>query len=552
MAKNNKKFFSEQKDRLSQVRRLLISKKSEEARHNLEKKILGKGSLIKDPKGVDALRFTQLTPDAFHNKINKLIFNFEKKSFNEGQVVSFETMKNVFSSNENTQEIFHNAGENKYLYELIRCSNGSRKDLVETINQLEMINNKNNIIEKSLNMINDITSNLNDASEDQIGSIKAQVAELNKEVAQLQDEEGLNKTHNLSELFEEFSQNLYEARRDGRGKIGKHTGFDKLDEAINGFRDGQMVVIGARPGVGKTAFSLNLVERFLHNDTIRQTDSLSAEVKEEVPQKMTGIFFSLEMGSSELLERLIAERTAIEVPMIRDAQINDSDWVDILATIATDDTKGRFFINDNPSLTIDDIEQEIEKTSRNVDHLDFVFVDYLQLVNSTNQNRQQAIAETSRRLKVIAKQYHTTVFAIAQLNREVEHRDNNRPGLADLRESGQIEQDADIVIMLSEDPMLAKENSKSDSNEDNGEQEFEDDPDIKVNLEIVKNRSGQRRLIPFVFRRPINTFSELTEEEDEEYFNYNKKQNTKAGEVVTISEDDELIKFEENIGSDKI
>lgn len=518
LKKKNRKYLVEQQEKLDKVKRILISKRSKEVKYQLEKRVLGKAAIIKDTSSPEAFEFCKLEEDDFDTPINKLIFNYEKNQLLNSRVISFNDLTLHLSSDDETREVFENSGKDKYLYELISSSNGTYKQLTDVVKQLKVTNNQTNIINKSIKMINDISADIgNSDAEKNIEDIKRGVSELSRDIAVIQDSEDSLGTSNLGELLEAWSQSLYEMRRDGGANIGKYTGFEKLDDAINGFREGQMVVIGARPAVGKSAFSLNLVDRFLNNDAVRMGDTMDVQVKENKPEKMNGIFFSLEMTSTELIERIIAQRTLIDVPSIRSASITDADWVDVLYSISTDDTKNRFFLNENPSLTIQDIKNEIEKVSREVDHLDFIFVDYLQLVNSSNNNRQQAIAEISRQLKIIAKQYHTTVFALSQLNREVEHTDTGRPTLADLRESGQIEQDADIVIMLSRDKMLDKEKQKQ--NEDTGKEiGGNDDPDVKINVEIVKNRSGKCMLIPFVFRQPIQSFSELTEEEDQEYF----------------------------------
>lgn len=223
-------------------------------------------------------------------------------------------------------------------------------------------------------------------------------------------------------------------RREGRPTPGIRLGFDDFDRMASGLKPGQLVVVAARPSVGKSAFMGNVVEHI---------------ARTQAPT----LVFSLEMTAAEIFERMFAAG-GISADHMRAGALNAADWQKVVRVAGELTRNGRVYVDDSGSLAIGEIRSRARRWRAHEGKGDeaAVFVDYLQLVNGSratrNAPREQIVAEVSRGLKNLAKELRCPVVALAQLNRAVENRADRRPTLADLRESGQIEQDADIVAFL--------------------------------------------------------------------------------------------------------
>ena len=221
----------------------------------------------------------------------------------------------------------------------------------------------------------------------------------------------------------------------GRGELtGLPSGFYELDDMLSGFNPGELTVIAARPAMGKTAFALNLMEHAARSRPARL---------EHVP---TVLFFSLEMGRLSICQRMLCSRARVDAHRLRTGRIDKSQYAD-LSTAAGELKDLRLFIDDTPGLSVMSIRSRARRVMHN-HGLDMIVVDYLQLITARAENRQQEISVISRSLKELARELEVPVLAISQLSRAVENREDKRPQLSDLRESGSIEQDADVVLML--------------------------------------------------------------------------------------------------------
>lgn len=211
---------------------------------------------------------------------------------------------------------------------------------------------------------------------------------------------------------------------------GVSTGFHRLDELTNGLHSGQMVIVAARPGVGKSTIALD----FMRSASIRE--------------RKTSAIFSLEMSKSEIMMRILSAETGIRLSDMRSGNLNANDW-SILAERSEELRTAPLFIDDSPNLTMMQIRGKARQLKQK-HGLDLVVVDYLQLMSSGKrvESRQQEVSEFSRQLKLLAKELEVPVVAISQLNRGPEARTDKRPQVADLRESGSLEQDADMVMLL--------------------------------------------------------------------------------------------------------
>ena len=220
--------------------------------------------------------------------------------------------------------------------------------------------------------------------------------------------------------------------RDGE-MIGVPTGFSELDELTNGLHGGQLIIVAARPGLGKSTLALDFAR--------------SATIKHHLPT----IFFSLEMGRSEIAMRLLAAESTIGMSTLRKGNMEQRDW-DKLANIRGQIADAPLYIDDSPNMTLVEIRAKCRRLSQKVG-LKMVVIDYLQLMTSGKkvESRQQEVSEFSRALKLLAKELNVPVIALSQLNRSLEQRPNKRPVMSDLRESGALEQDADMILFIYRD-----------------------------------------------------------------------------------------------------
>ncbi|WP_257162621.1 replicative DNA helicase [Corynebacterium cystitidis] len=234
----------------------------------------------------------------------------------------------------------------------------------------------------------------------------------------------------LSELLKPTVDELAKIERGGGLEQGVPTGFVDLDRLTNGLHAGQMVIIAARPGVGKSTLAL---------DFMRSCSIHSGK---------TSAIFSLEMSATEIVMRLLSAETEIKLSSMRAGTMEESDWVKLTNRLE-EIQEAPIFIDDSPNLTMMEIRSKARRLKQQ-HGLDLVVLDYLQLMSSGRkvESRQQEVSEFSRQMKLLAKELEVPVIAISQLNRGPEARTDKKPQLADLRESGSLEQDADMVFLL--------------------------------------------------------------------------------------------------------
>ena len=225
------------------------------------------------------------------------------------------------------------------------------------------------------------------------------------------------------------------ARNDGKA-AGVPTGFFHLDELTNGLHAGQMIIIAARPGVGKSTLALDI----MRNCSLKHDK--------------TSVMFSLEMGRIELTMRLLSAEAQVRLADMRGGRLDDADWGKLVKRMSEIADKP-LYIDDSPNITMMEIRAKTRRLKQQ-HGLDLVVVDYLQLMSSGKkvESRQQEVAEFSRQLKLLAKELEVPVIAVSQLNRGPEQRNDKRPQVSDLRESGSLEQDADMVLLLHRPEMF--------------------------------------------------------------------------------------------------
>ena len=270
-----------------------------------------------------------------------------------------------------------------------------------------------------------------------------------------------------------------------KGEItGLATGWYDFDKLTTGLHENEFIIIAARPAMGKTAFALNMATHIA------------------TTQKKSVALFNLEMGAEQLALRILSSVGQIEGFKMRTGNLMNTDWKRLNeATAQLADTN--LFIDDTPGITIGEIRAKCRRLASSDKGLDIVIIDYLQLISggkNYGSNRQQEVSDISRSLKTLAMELHIPVIALAQLSRGVEAREDKRPIMSDLRESGSIEQDADIVSFLYRDDYYNKEARR------------EDDSSISE-LIIAKHRNGPTATIELLFKKNTSTFLSLKKEE---------------------------------------
>lgn len=254
---------------------------------------------------------------------------------------------------------------------------------------------------------------------------------------------------------------------------GIASGFIDLDYKTAGFQPSDLILIAARPSMGKTAFVLNIAEYIA------------------VRNKTTTAIFSLEMSSAQLGKRLISMRSHVDSQRIRTGNLADDDWVSVINS-CNEIGKSQLIIDDTPAISISELASKCRKYKQN-NNLGIIIIDYIQLMTAGRriESRQQEVSEISKSLKALARELKVPVIALSQLSREVEKRNDKRPMLSDLRESGAIEQDADVVMFLYRDDYYNKEDSKT--------------PGI-AEVIIAKQRNGPTGIIKLGWQAELTRF----------------------------------------------
>jgi replicative DNA helicase len=279
----------------------------------------------------------------------------------------------------------------------------------------------------------------------------------------------------LGEIIGGTVDEIEAAGHRGEGMIGVPTGFSDLDRLTNGLHPGQMIVLAARPAIGKSTLGIDIAR--------------SAAIK----HNMTAVVFSLEMSRNEITMRLLSAEARVHLQKMRTGQMGEDDWAKVAATMGKI-SEAPFFIDDSPNMSLMEIRAKCRRLKQRHD-LKLVVIDYLQLMSSGKrvESRQQEVSEFSRALKLLAKELEVPVIAISQLNRGPEQRTDKKPQMSDLRESGSIEQDADMVILLHREDAYEKESPRA------GE----------ADLIVAKHRNGPTDTITVAFQGHYSRFVDM-------------------------------------------
>jgi replicative DNA helicase len=299
----------------------------------------------------------------------------------------------------------------------------------------------------------------------------------------------VDSTRPLRELLEAASDEL-EKRFDSKVQLtGVPTGFADLDAKILGLQKSSLVIVGARPAMGKTAFALNIATN------VAQKSGLPV------------LIFSLEMSHSELTMRILASEARVDSNKLRTGNLTVAEWSHINNAIGRLD-QHLVFLDDNPRVTVMEIRAKARRLKAKYGGIGLIVIDYLQLMSGSNtESRQLEVSEISRNLKILARELEVPVMALSQLSRQLETRQDKRPQLSDLRESGSLEQDADIVMFLHRPEMYRNAQGDAADNAEKGLAE----------VIIQKHRAGPTGTIKLVFMGDITRFENASRRDDVDY-----------------------------------
>ena len=435
--------------------------------HNIdaEQSVLGAMFLTKKAlqKALELLDGSEFYSDN-HAKIFECIKSLDAK----GSIIDITTVADEL----NNRNWLKQVGDIEYLTEIIE-SVPSAAGIDEYIKIVEDKSILRRLIDEATSIITESYNTSNNISE-VIETAEKKIFEVSKSLRSTEFKAIQDVLYKTQADIEKLSEN--------KGDItGIPTGYYELDKLTSGFHPHELIIVAARPGMGKTAIALNFVTNIAINS------------------KKTIALFNMEMGAEQLATRMLSSVGQIEGSKLKTGNLEHSDWKRLNEAISRlSNTK--IFIDDTAGQTVGEIRSKCRKLSTSPDGLDLVLIDYLTLIQGTSKNganRQQEVADISRALKTMAMELNVPVIALSQLSRGIEQRVDKKPMLSDLRESGAIEQDADIVAFLHcTDEEREKQNSL-------------------MEFVIRKHRNGPLADVPLIFQRATSTFVNVANVKEE-------------------------------------
>ena len=423
------------------------------------------GAVFISPETMASLA-DELVPDDFYKPANKIVFKTMLSLLEKGEPIDATTMVSALTN----QGDISNIGGMTYVVELVNSTPTSKN--VEHYAKL--------VKEKAMlrKVIADLSESLSSAYQGDV-SISDIIAKTEKSMLDISNQNAGTGFRNVADILDTHMQ-IVETRSQTDGFVtGLSTGFVGLDKITTGLHEGNLIILAARPAMGKTALALNIAKY--------------VATKEGKP----AVIFSLEMGAEELIERMLASEGMVPAYHLKTGNLSTDEWKRLVQA-QNNLYDAPIFVDDTAGIRISEIRSNARKLAQEMGGLGVIIIDYLQLITGAKgENRQQIVSEISRELKILAKDLKVPVIALSQLSRAVEQRQDKRPMLADLRESGSIEQDADIVAFLYRDAYYQKE--QVDSQEANNVTE----------LILEKNRHGSLGTVKLYFHKEYTKFSSV-------------------------------------------
>lgn len=424
-----------------------------------------------------------VSADDFYSRANQLIFEAMEELNRDDEAIDALTVQQKL----NNMHMLENVGGYEYIFQLANDT-----PTAANAEYYARIVEEKSLLRKLIQASNKIARE----SFEQEESVSVILDEAEKSILNVAENRNRNGFIHIRDVVFESMQNLDDLSKNGQDVTGIPTGYPDLDAMTAGLQPEELIILAARPAVGKTAFALNIAQN--------------------VATKQDGVVavFSLEMGAGSLVNRMICAEGSINAGHLRTGQLTEDEWSDLIVASGAL-SEADIYIDDTPGIRVTEIRSKSRRLLKERGRLDLIVIDYLQLIEGSgkrNENRQQEVSDISRQLKKIAKELHVPVIALSQLSRGVEQRQDKRPVLSDIRESGSIEQDADIVAFLYRDDYYERGEGEDD---DGGEPRLEDNI---VEVIIEKNRSGARGTVKLIFTKEFNKFSSVSFRTDDEMF----------------------------------
>lgn len=429
------------------------------------------GSILLRPEAIiEAMEY--VTEESFYQHAHQLIFAAMVELNENDQGIDVVTVKNILDDKNQLDDI----GGVSYLAEL-----ASVVPTAANVMYYAKI-----VADKALlrSLIATATDIVAQGYEDQDADVTNILDEAERRIMNVGEEQASGGFKKIGDVLNTTIENIDQRAQEDSQVTGLSTGYSELDKVTAGLHEDELIILAARPGVGKTAFALNVAENVaVHTPT-------------------TVAIFSLEMGAEQLASRLLCAQGSIDANNLRTGNLNDEEWQNLIVATGIL-SRTSMYIDDTPGVKMAEIRAKCRRLAKETGNLGLIIVDYLQLIEGTGQeNRQQEVSVISRQLKKLAKELHVPVIALSQLSRGVEQRQDKRPMLSDIRESGSIEQDADVVAFLYRDDYYNDGNEDEDATEDTNAGEVE--------VIVGKNRSGPRGTVKLLFVKSYNKFAAIS------------------------------------------
>ena len=468
---------------------LIQSEVKNEQPANLEAEQALLGSILVNNDIIDEISAI-VTPSVFYDPGHIKIYEVIQNLNNKGMIANPITLKNYFEKDNMLNEV----GGTEYLVKLTRFSSSTKQavDYAKIIHEM--------YLRRELVLISNKLSSdtLNASTEEQ--SAESIIEDTEKSLFDLAERGSFSRSFlKFNQALDQTIQMATQAMQNDQGIVGVPTGLTDLDEKLGGLHKSDLIIIAGRPSMGKTALATNIAYNAAQNILKRQ-------------EKSSVAFFSLEMSSEQLSTRILSEQAKIKSDDIRRGKVTEEEINRYIET-SRNIYNLPLFIDETPAITIATLCNRARRIKR-LFGLDLIVVDYIQLMRSNlnkNEGRVQEISEITQGLKALAKELSVPVLALSQLSRAVEQRDDKQPQLADLRESGSIEQDADVVMFVyRESYYLERKQPKLGSIEHAEWQSKMNDVNGLADIILGKQRHGPTGTIKVEFEGIYTKFKDLT------------------------------------------
>ena len=418
-----------------------------------------------------------VTADDFYKKAHRLLFQAMTDLQDNGTAIDTVTVSDYLDNHNNLDDI----GGVGYITDLVAAT-----PIASNVVYYAKIVQQKSTLRKLISTAQNIASRSYTEQDDVEGLVEDAERQI-MDVSENRNQAGFKQ---IKDVLNQAMAQIDQLYQNDQAITGLPTGFRDLDKITTGLHEDEMIILAARPAVGKTAFALNIAQ-----NVGTKTDKSVA-------------FFSLEMVAEQLVNRMLCSEGSIDANHLRTGQLNEEEWQNLIIAMGSL-SKAKIYMDDTPGIRMAEIRAKCRRLAREQGDLGLIIIDYLQLIEGSGQeNRQQEVSAVSRQLKKLAKELHVPVIALSQLSRGVEQRQDKRPVLSDIRESGSIEQDADIVAFLYRDDYYRDAEGDEDDDDQGGNDDGDDNVG-EVEVIIEKNRSGPRGTVKLLFVKSYNKFTNI-------------------------------------------